>query len=563
MLGALSLDWPADKIKVYILDDGRRPEFKEFAERAGVTHLIRSDNRHAKAGNINAALRKTSGEFVAIFDCDHVPARSFLQLTMGWFLRDPKLAVMQTPHHFFSPDPFERNTRTFGEVPNEGKLFYGVIQDGNDTWNATFFCGSCAVLRRKPLEEVGGVAVETVTEDAHTALKLHRKGYNSAYLSVPQAGGLATDSLAAHVGQRIRWARGMAQILRVDNPLFGAGLKWYQRICYFNAMMHFFFGLPRLIFLTAPLGYLFLDAHVISASAPLIAAYAMPHLVFSTLVNFRVQGQFRHSFWAEIYETSLASYIIPPTFLALINPKLGKFNVTVKGELIGREYFDADIAKPFLILLSLTALGFIVGLGKLFLWNVFERETVLLNLFWSLYNFFILAATVAVCRESRQVRGQHRIRLRLEAAVRDADGHVLAGVTEDISESGARVRLNREEGSKSGLRDGNKVRLLVMDGAFEANFPCIVVGHRKGGRLALQFDDLPIERQKDLIRILYGRASNWLEWDLSYAPQRPWQSWLRLSQLASRGVRQYGAWITARLKRYLPFKLKKKEKSYA
>ena len=131
-------------------------------------------------------------------------------MTLGWFYKDPKLAMLQTPHHFFSPDPFERNLDTFGNVPNEGELFYGLVQDGNDFWNATFFCGSCAVLRREMLVEVGGVAVETVTEDAHTALKLHRKGWNTAYIGIPQAAGLATESLSAHVGQRIRWARGMA-----------------------------------------------------------------------------------------------------------------------------------------------------------------------------------------------------------------------------------------------------------------------------------------------------------------------------------------------------------------
>ncbi|MCV5919653.1 glycosyltransferase, partial [Escherichia coli] len=81
-----------------------------------------------------------------------------------------KLAMMQTPHHFFSPDPFERNLGKFRQKPNEGHLFYGLIQNGTDTWNASFFCGSCAVIRRKPLDEIGGIAVETVTEDAHTSL---------------------------------------------------------------------------------------------------------------------------------------------------------------------------------------------------------------------------------------------------------------------------------------------------------------------------------------------------------------------------------------------------------
>jgi cellulose synthase (UDP-forming) len=182
VFSAMSLDWPADKLKVFVLDDGRRSDFRKFCEEVGVGYKIRGNNRHAKAGNINAALASTDGEYVAIFDCDHIPTRSFLQVCMGWFLKDSKMAMLQTPHVFFSPDPFEKNLDTFRRTPNEGELFYGVVQDGNDLWNASFFCGSCAIIKRAPLLEVGGVAIETVTEDAHTALKLHRKGYNTAYL---------------------------------------------------------------------------------------------------------------------------------------------------------------------------------------------------------------------------------------------------------------------------------------------------------------------------------------------------------------------------------------------
>ena len=238
-LGALNIDWPADKLHVYILDDGRRKEFEQFAFEAGLGYKIRSDNKHAKAGNINTALKSMTSPYVAIFDCDHVPTRSFLQMTMGWFLRDPKLAMLQTPHHFYSPDPFERNLGQFRVIPNEGELFYGIVQDGNDFWNATFFCGSCAVLRRTALDEIGGIAVETVTEDAHTSLRMQMNGWGTAYINIPQAAGLATERLSAHVGQRIRWARGMIQILRTDNPLFAPGLKFAQRLCYFLAMCHY------------------------------------------------------------------------------------------------------------------------------------------------------------------------------------------------------------------------------------------------------------------------------------------------------------------------------------
>ncbi len=319
-------------------------------------------------------------------------------MTMGEFLADPKCALVQTPHHFFSPDPFERNFDTFRRVPNEGSLFYGLIQDGNDFWNATFFCGSCAVIKRAPLLEIGGIAVETVTEDAHTALKLHRLGYNSAYLRTVQAAGLATESLSGHIGQRIRWARGMAQIFRIDNPLLGRGLHLFQRICYSNAMLHFFYGIPRLIFLTMPIAYLYFGLHVINTSALLIMAYVLPYLFVANVTNSRLQGRYRHSFWAEVYESVLAWYIVLPTTVAFINPRLGKFNVTAKGGQIADDYLDWTISKPYLVLLALNVVGLAVGVGHLLFGSTDEPATVLMNMGWALANLIMLGAAVGVAR---------------------------------------------------------------------------------------------------------------------------------------------------------------------
>ena len=124
-----------------------------------------------------------------------------------------------------------------------------------------------------------------MTEDAHTALRLHRKGWQSAYLRLPLAAGLATERLILHIGQRVRWARGMLQILRTDSPLFGPGLSLGQRICYLNAMLHFMFAIPRVVFLTSPLAFLLLGQNIIAASPLAIIAYPLPHIFHSVATN--------------------------------------------------------------------------------------------------------------------------------------------------------------------------------------------------------------------------------------------------------------------------------------
>lgn len=503
---AMGMDWPREKLRVYVLDDGRRDEFREFCEAVGCGYLTRNNNAHAKAGNLNEALKKTDGEFVAIFDCDHIPTRSFLQVTMGWFFKDEKLAMLQTPHVFFSPDPFEKNLGTFRVVPNEGELFYGLVQDGNDLWNATFFCGSCAVIRRAPLEEIGGIAVETVTEDAHTALKLNRLGYNTAYLAVPQAAGLATESLSGHVGQRIRWARGMAQICRVDNPLLGPGLKLSQRLCYLNAMMHFFYGLPRLVFLTAPLAYLIFGAHIFHATALLIAAYALPHLLHASVTNSRMQGRFRHSFWNEVYETVLAWYIMRPTLLAFIKPNLGKFNVTAKGGLIQQGYFDWVMARPYIILFFLNFIGLLVGVYKLAYVSMDSAVdlTLMINMTWTVYNLVIVCASIAVAAESRQVRVDPRVAAELRAAITLPDGRSIACRTSDFSRLGLGLRL--PDGIQVELKE--KVHVSIFRATEEGVFPGKVV-FSQGNRLGILFDELDLQQQAELARLTFARADNW------------------------------------------------------
>ncbi|HUX28420.1 MAG TPA: UDP-forming cellulose synthase catalytic subunit [Terracidiphilus sp.] len=530
-LGALNMDWPADRLHVYILDDGRREEFERFSFEAGIGYKTRPDNSHAKAGNINTALKTVSSPLVAIFDCDHVPTRSFLQMTVGWFLRDKKLAMLQTPHHFYSPDPFERNLKQFRVIPNEGELFYGVVQDGNDFWNASFFCGSCAVLRREALDDVGGIAVETITEDAHTSLRMQMNGWGTAYVNIPQAAGLATERLSAHVGQRIRWARGMIQILRTDNPLFAPGLTFAQRLCYFNAMAHFLYAVPRLIFLTAPLIYLLLNHTNIPGYWAAILAYALPHLTLSNVTNSRIQGEHRHSFWNEIYETVLSPYILLPTMLALINPKLGKFNVTAKGGVVKRTFFDSKIAQPFLVLLLFNLAGLIIAIPRFLIWDRDRPGTVLMNVLWCCFNIVILGVCTAVARELRQLRTTVRISVVTPLVARMPDGRAMQGETIDMSSGGTGIRFSEAVD----VAPLTQIRLAFPAPASDTELPATVVSS-EGSVLRVRFEDLSIAEEEVLTMVLYSRADSWLGWGESREADNVLQSLGRIFQISMHGL---------------------------
>ena len=519
VFGAQSLDYPPDKLRICLLDDGGRQEFREFAEAVGVTYFSREDNLHAKAGNLNNALRLTNGELLALFDADHVPTRAFLQLTVGGFLTDPKLAMVQTPHYFYSPDPFERNLETATRVPNEGQLFYGVVQAGNDLWNAAFFCGSCGVIRRSAIESVGGFATDSVTEDAHSALRMHRAGWNSAYLKLPLAAGLATERLALHVGQRMRWARGMTQIFRIDNPLLGRGLSAGQRICYLNAMLHFFFGLPRVVFLTAPLAYLLFQQNIIDASAAMIVAYAGPHLVHAALTNSRLQTRYRHSFWGEVYECVLALYILRPTFAALIDPSRGRFNVTEKGGLLPVDYFDYKIARPNLVLFGLLFLGLLVGSARFWFAapGAADPAALALNIGWAIFNLITLGASIAVAHETRQVRSATRLGLVLPASIHLPNGRTLVTQSKNLSVSGGSFAAAPPSDGRIVL-PGDRIHIELPDGG-RMVLPARIISWQ-GEVLRVAFDELTLHEHRNLVRLVLCRADAWIGWE-DHAPDRP------------------------------------------
>lgn len=146
---ALAIAYPHS---TWILDDGGRAEMAVEAEKLGVGYISRGDHwknlpRHAKAGNLNNALMVTTGEFILILDADQVPHPEILTNTLGYFT-DPKIALIQTPQWF-------GNVSVYDPLGSQAPLFYGPIQQGKNGWNAAFFCGSNAVLRREALMQLG------------------------------------------------------------------------------------------------------------------------------------------------------------------------------------------------------------------------------------------------------------------------------------------------------------------------------------------------------------------------------------------------------------------------
>jgi cellulose synthase (UDP-forming) len=486
-IACTQLDYPKDKLNIFILDDGSTLErrnapdletakaawdryntLSSIAKTLGVIYLTRERNSRAKAGNLNEALGihtlrgkdgmsrdrldwlketlrldmgKTAsrGELILMLDCDNVPARDFLKNTAGYFLKDPNLFLVQTPHFFINPNPVEKNLGTYESSPGENEMFYSSIQVGLDFWNSSFFCGSAAVVRRKHLERIGGIQGDTITEDAETSLALHRQGLRSVYVTRPMVCGLSPETFDGFMIQRSRWTQGMLQIFSLKNPLFAKGLNWAQRLCYLNSCMFWFFGLARLIFFISPLLYLFFGVRVYNASEWQVLAYAVPHILGSILATDYLYGKVRHPFFSELYEAVQSIYLVPVILSTILNPRGPRFQVTPKGKSLVEEFLS-PLAGPFYILFFLSIMGV---LAAVFRWIEYPREAfaILICFFWNLFNFVFVLLCLGVVWELQQRRRYHRIWIEGQVDVTIPRlGITVPGALQDISLGGVSIR---------------------------------------------------------------------------------------------------------------------------
>lgn len=511
-VAAMAVDYPNDKKRVYILDDGRkfperRQQLQQMCDELGCTLLTRDNNDHAKAGNINTAMRRTEGDLIMILDCDHIPIRNFLQNTVGFFY-NPKVTLVQTPHWFYNPDPFERNLLTGGKVPVSNELFYKVVQKGNDFWNAAFFCGSAAVIRKDYVLQIGGIAVETVTEDCHTSFRLHSLGYESVYYDKIMVAGLAPEKFSALVGQQVRWARGMAQILRIENPLFNRKLNLTlpQRLCYFSAMFGFFYGVPRLVYAIAPPLFLLFGINPIRGLGLETLAYALPHIILSMNTNYITSKRVRFSFWNEVFEFALSFYAAIVTFMALINPRMGSFNVTDKGLSVTKRSFDWQSARPLVIVTILV----LTSLFTVPFWLILrpeDHEAVLVNALWCVFNLVLLFGALLVAFEQPQLRRAHRLQRELPAIIY-SQNQTWKGKTLDVSETGARIILN----AWPNIPDEIELELVGDSGARAFVNARIVRGvplNENQSLLIVDFIEPSREQIDALSLVLYADVNEW------------------------------------------------------
>ena len=444
--------------EVWLLDDGNRLEMHVLAEELGCRYLARTNNHHAKAGNLNNALRHTKAEFIAIFDADHAPAPSFLEETLGFFA-DDKVAFVQTPQDFYNLDSFQhRLDRGDSLVWSEQTLFFRVIQAGKDRLNAAFFCGSCAVIRRQALDDIGGFATGSVTEDIHTSIKLHKRGWKSVYYSKSLAFGLAPASAIPFLKQRLRWGQGAMQVWRQEGIVFTRGLTLGQRVSYLATMLAYFEGWQRAIFFLSPVVVLTTGIMPIMALDAQFLARFIPYYLLTFWVFEEVARGYGRTLLTEQYTMMRFAVFITATFGFFLR----KLRFVVTPKTMGEADATRQSLWPQYLVLGLNAAAIPIGLALFWKGSGLPIGALVGNLLWASLTLGIAAAGIRFAlRTSSSRRREYRFPLPIPLRVHTPRGLAL-GLATDISPQGCRVVGAPVSGARGG--DEMQGELLLPTG---------------------------------------------------------------------------------------------------
>ena len=438
IIGAKNIHYP--NFDVWVLDDGKRDWLRDYCLAKEVGYIRRPTNKHAKAGNINYALQQVQGDFFAIFDADFVPAHNFLERTIGFFLDDPQIGIVQTPQHFFNKDPIQTNLYIDKIFPDEQRLFFSEIAPCRDGWGAAFCCGSCSIARRSAIDIAGGIPTSSITEDLLTTLVLLRYGYKTIYLNEKLSQGLAPSSLEGYFIQRARWCRGGIQCMFVkEGPIRAKHLSLIQRILF---LPYGWLLQPptRIMVVLIPIVYLWFGITPLQMTTNAgIIDYLLPTILLYTLAMQWLVG----SKYVPIISTAIGIFsafrLLPVVISSVIKPFGEPFRVTPKG--------SADSIGVDTLTLSITLLFSAFTVGGIYL-NLIPEYSILTDrqffpfaLLWAALNLVYLFISTLICFDIPRKRQEERFFTDETVKVSFADKQGMAKII-DISVGGMKLIAN-------------------------------------------------------------------------------------------------------------------------
>lgn len=254
----------------YLLDDSNNPVLKAFCEREGIVYTTRTNKKDAKCGNVNNALRQSSGDFVLIIDPDHIVEPHYLDRVLGHF-DDAQVGFVQTTQAYYN----QSESFVASGGAEQTYMFYGPVMQGLAGLGANPVIGTNCTFRRKALDDIG-LYKPGLAEDLHTSMALHSKGWKGAYVPEILARGLTPADLGSFSHQQLKWSRGVMELLFNNFLSYAKGWTWTQKWCYGLSMSYYFESIMMLINIILPVAFFVTHQYPLNTSVTAFAWHFAP-----------------------------------------------------------------------------------------------------------------------------------------------------------------------------------------------------------------------------------------------------------------------------------------------
>ena len=250
------LDYPRSRLEIQVLDDSTDATTERVAERVNhwqdrgldIVHIHRSDRTGYKAGALQNGLRLARGDLIAIFDADFVPPADFLRRMVPRF-DAPDVGMVQARWgHLNDDDSLLTKLQAFG-LDAHFALEQRIRQAAGCFIN---FNGTAGLWRRECIEDAGGWAHDTLTEDLDLSYRAQLNGWRLRYVSDVEAPAELPFDMSALRSQQFRWTKGAVETARkLLGRLWRAGASTRTKIeGTFHLTAHFVFPFILLAALT-------------------------------------------------------------------------------------------------------------------------------------------------------------------------------------------------------------------------------------------------------------------------------------------------------------------------
>lgn len=229
------IEWPKESLEIQILDDStdetadiiQSKLSEEKFTNLDILHIRRKNRIGFKAGALQVGLKASKGEFVAIFDADFMPHKTFLLETISEF-DDPKVGMVQTKwEHLNKNFSLLTKLQAFGLNGH-----FRVEQTGRSNAGSFInFNGTGGIWRKSCIMEAGGWQADTLTEDLDLSYRAQMKGWKFKYLEDVLSPSELPVIMSAVKTQQFRWTKGGAETAKKNlGKVLRANLKFTNKI---------------------------------------------------------------------------------------------------------------------------------------------------------------------------------------------------------------------------------------------------------------------------------------------------------------------------------------------